>query len=668
MKRLDRHLKIPSRQTPVERTELTLVLAISLVAVALRCSFPSRVAVEHFDEGVYASDLWFGPEDNFRYPDQHLYAPPLLPQIIWWIFAFVGPSNVGAVIPSLLAGCATAPLVWWVGRSWFSRTAGLTAATLCALSDAHIALSRAALTDALLGFWLLLAVHLAWLAFTRASWAWAVSAGCVTGLAWWTKYNGWLPLAISLAGLLAWWLVARWRSSPAIPDLETPSQTTGRRSGGRHSEKATPDRTRDKTSTAGPSIRLPTALAQWCAMAAVAFALWTPWLVSLEDYGGYAAVAQNHRGYVVGPAGWFGSAAVQIRNLELLDGFGSLNAPLLALTLALYWSCTGSRRFTWNEILRSISTWLAVGLLVALPVMLGGHLVVALLGAWGVFLAVCFGPRAASSQVGQGLSLGAWMLCAWYVGLAAATPMYTPYPRLTLPWIMAGWLGAGVTFYDFVNFLGHMAAGEQPSLSRYLAPRSWVPHGVLLFGGLAFCLVFVFALEALALRPGFPGLAPRSGLAESAAAIVRAAFRDAGLDRHADRDQIVVYTFADPALVFQLRLAGVDNVRPISSLTFAESGAPQPKLPTFLVVGPQARRTAGFAERFARAQGRLEPVAEYDAGDGPRKYPSKWGSLESMGGFDFAPSDLVLLDNRERPPSAPDDPQRIYQMDLFRVR
>ena len=31
-----------------------------------------------------------------------------------------------------------------------------------------------------------------------------ILAGLMTTLAWWTKYNGWLPLAIGLSGLAPW--------------------------------------------------------------------------------------------------------------------------------------------------------------------------------------------------------------------------------------------------------------------------------------------------------------------------------------------------------------------------------------------------------------------------------------------------------------------------------
>ena len=95
---------------------------------------------------------------EYAYPQQRFYAPPLLPALIEAGMIVGLPPNVAALLPSFLAGCATIVAVWWFGRSWFGPAVGLSAATLVALSDFHIAFSAAALTDVLLGLWLVLAV------------------------------------------------------------------------------------------------------------------------------------------------------------------------------------------------------------------------------------------------------------------------------------------------------------------------------------------------------------------------------------------------------------------------------------------------------------------------------------------------------------------------------
>src|SRR5690606_32549332 len=69
--------------------------------------------------------------------------------------------------------------------------------------------SRTALTDGLLCLWLLWAVYWAWRAMTQGTPASILLAGLFACLAWWTKYNGWLALAISGSGTIAWLLVDR---------------------------------------------------------------------------------------------------------------------------------------------------------------------------------------------------------------------------------------------------------------------------------------------------------------------------------------------------------------------------------------------------------------------------------------------------------------------------
>ena len=111
-------------------------------------------------------------------------------------------------------------------------------------------------------FWLALAVYLTWEALRRPSFLWGVAAGAATGVAWWTKYNGWLPLAIGISALAAWFIFNR------------PPDKLARR-----------------------------LLYVWLAIAAVAVAVWSPVWFGIQETGGYAVVQANHAGYLVGRAG-----------------------------------------------------------------------------------------------------------------------------------------------------------------------------------------------------------------------------------------------------------------------------------------------------------------------------------------------------------------------------
>ncbi len=66
------------------RYELAWAIAVTLLGFVLRISTASNSAVEHFDEGVYASNLFMGPDTGYRFPNQHLYAPPLHSTMIEW--------------------------------------------------------------------------------------------------------------------------------------------------------------------------------------------------------------------------------------------------------------------------------------------------------------------------------------------------------------------------------------------------------------------------------------------------------------------------------------------------------------------------------------------------------------------------------------------------------
>src|SRR6187401_3144666 len=83
---------------PIARRELVLVAIVFAIGFALRLWALSRSAVEHFDEGVYASNIFFGPPD-YAYPMQRFYAPPLLPALIEAGMITGLPPNLAAILP-----------------------------------------------------------------------------------------------------------------------------------------------------------------------------------------------------------------------------------------------------------------------------------------------------------------------------------------------------------------------------------------------------------------------------------------------------------------------------------------------------------------------------------------------------------------------------------------
>jgi len=370
------------------------VVLISLLGATLRFWDLSAIAVEHFDEGVYASNLWFTAEEGYRYPDRHLYAPPLLPSLIEWSLLIFGTAGWVPALPSLVAGVCTIPLIWWMGRKLAGPTAGLAAAILLATNDVHILYSRTALTEAVLCFCMLLSVslvHCTFLelknppVFSKRSIGLAVLSGLMAGLAWLTKYNGWLSLAIIYSGSLAWAVFSRF------------------------------------------------SIAQWKWLAAhyaiiglVAGLVWGPYLLSLDEFGGYAAVAANHRQYFGGLAEW---------------------GPALARQISNQWQLS-----SWTTLVGLI----AVGVLICSRLMLNRE----------------------SLEMRWSRS-GAWMVASWIIGLSVAIPLYHPYPRLVVPW----WIGVLLAFGGLAAWLQIRAERLGKTLSARPAAIGLAVLALVAFAG-----------------------------------------------------------------------------------------------------------------------------------------------------------------------------------------
>jgi hypothetical protein len=219
-----------------------------------------------------------------------------------------------------------------------------------------------------------------------------------------------------------------------------------------------------------------------------------------------------------------------------------------------------------------------------------------------------------------------------------SVPLYTSYPRLALPLLVAGWLGFGILVDAVAGEIAGFATGQPAPPGRSLVP---VRVRVVVVAILVLAIALA-ARERDPLQRGVPGWAPRTSLAEQAPRILEDAARNAGAELPAGLDAFAIYTYADPALLFNLRRLGCLYVNPVKDVAFARPGAPAPQLPSFVVIGPQAWRTAGFGEQMAPALPRLELVGKYR----------------------FVPSDLVLLDDPFNWSSGREE----YKLDLYRIK
>ena len=574
---------LPSQSKSISRTELIWLWGAIVFGSIVRLSFPGRMAIEHFDEGVYASNFWFGPEDGFSYPARYLYAPPLLPAVIEWTMIFtslcgIKPTGFIPIIPCLIAGIAMIPSIWWVCRQWFGPVAGLTSAWLVATSDFHTSYSRAALTDVPVCLFILWAVYFIERTYAVSTpkdvlpnerkpqkpnpalgnmpWRHIIFAGIFTALAWWTKYNGWLPLAIGLAGGMLWQFL-------------------------------TPRNER----------QIFRALGCWLLVAAIAIIAWSPVLCGLQKHGGYAAVASNHRQYVVGfqtsqfSYGWGSSAWRQLNNIGLYenpidvlyrpfqpssfareeDPFEGEVVPFNKLQFFNF-----VQNGEWQDLISWLQPW-AFTNVTPLLVPLGSLVVSAIL----CFLLVFRFPQ-------SHLQLSMCLVATWFAALTVATPFYYPYPRLVLPWLCSTWICIGLAFQIWLN--RRKRDEEKNALS--LQSRGFV--AVMLLIALS-SGIRLMSGSAYAWRDRTYSQLTSNEFAAS----VRKETASLGFPEF----EAVVYVLGDPALFFELKAAGLTVVGPIQGLGFMERPIARP---TFVAFPSRQHQELLGSWRFERVVGITE--------------------------------------------------------------
>ena len=668
-----------SHSVLVSRTELIVALAITLAGFIARFALLNELAVEHFDEGVYASNLWF-PDQDFQYPDRVLYAPPLLPSLIEWAIILFSPARWAPLLPSLILGSLTVPLAWWSLRRWSNGPAGIAAATLIALSDFHIAMSRSALTDAPMVFFLLLAVWLAVEALSKSDLRLAAVAGFATGLAWATKYNGWLPIAIAVSGAGAAWML-----QPKSKHISDTGQDTVRFS----------------------SVALCIA-----AMTVAACATWAPVWWDMQPTGGYARVADNHQNYVTGFAEWW-PAAVRHEAVQrhyagwptLLSGWLAVVAAAVVLhverstwndstqdqdashDLTSGTATQGVKRSTWNE-----SDFKST---VAISAALTGALVLSpliALGVWSLTELVASAvtlrrnrnqrlsdaaqqnsktklrPKTSVKSTAQSTDdsqqlnwFGVWLHLAWLCGLILVTPLYLPYPRLILPLLCVGWLATGLAIVRLLG--GRLVAGQSTSqhstsMTESLKPAEAPAHEASISETDApargserhrrrvkfiWLVPVVFLCVWRAANYSAGAWQDRSALANIAEeAIAKAADNCQGEPRLNEKLNFVVYVYGEPGLFFHIPRDGVP-AQPVMDLKFAKPGSGHPRVPTFVLAGPHAWKNPQFGDQLREVEDTMDLISV----------------------FPYRISDFVLLDDH-----APRRLSRHRQDDvrLYRVR
>jgi len=365
------------RITPIE---LVLLLILLLSGFTLRIWDISSVGLDHFDEGAYAFSalgLTDSDQPHHLYPGQMKFSPPVFFGLVGFLYyIFGGPLDTAAVIVNVLLGTLTIGVVWWIGRKWFGPQVGIGAASLLALSEYHIGLSRTALTDVSFALFFLLALGAIVVAFQRQSAGLAIVAGLAVGLAWNTKYHGWFALLIASLALLPFALNRR------------------------------TDRLVLKRSFFLLGI-----------MIVVAVVCYLPWALYVQSQpGGYTALAAYQR-TMLSPH-WFRNVWWHAQNQFFFEGWLSrISVSIAFLCILLVPPQRGqiTLRFLLILLFLSLSTLL-----------IGSSGTAALLTVIGIPL-----------FLRKNTPYPSWLVLGWLVIWFFTAPLYRPYARLVLPFTIA---------------------------------------------------------------------------------------------------------------------------------------------------------------------------------------------------------------------------------------
>jgi hypothetical protein len=267
----------------------------------------------------------------------------------------------------------------------------------------------------------------------------------------------------------------------------------------------------------------------------------------------------------------------------------------------------------------------------------GSSVVIGALAIWGLIIPLC---SLTSDAEENNRRLVYWLVLAWFVGLILATPMYRPFPRLSLPWLMAAWLGAATAIDRLLGMAIERRSTMWSKTIGYLQSYSYV--------SIVLILASVVSIPFLISKPTVQAWQSRTGLELVADQIARDTKLLVTRSSPANSESpYIVYVYAEPALLFHLSQIDASSseytfiTHPVSDLGFA---APKSAtlLPIYLARTEPGDQQANIAE-------------------GLKPYGSEF---ELVGEYEYQPSDLILL-NEPNPALTSDrrpDIVRLYRL------
>jgi len=132
-----------------------------------------------------------------------MYLGPLYYYMMAPALLIAGFSPVGPAVQIAILGIVTIGLVWWVGRDWFGKIAGLIAAGLYAISPTVIVFSRSSWNPNIMPFFALLSIYSIWRVWKEKEYKWMIVLGISFAFVLQSHYLGLLLLPTIL---IFWYL------------------------------------------------------------------------------------------------------------------------------------------------------------------------------------------------------------------------------------------------------------------------------------------------------------------------------------------------------------------------------------------------------------------------------------------------------------------------------
>jgi dolichyl-phosphate-mannose-protein mannosyltransferase len=287
-------------------------------------------------------------------------------------------------------------------------------------------------------------------------------------------------------------------------------------------------------------------------------------LWGLQKHGGYAAVAANHRQYVLPLSDWGRTAVKQLWHIGVYDNWlGVFHEPFVVFhrgrQLAEELSGAPMNHPAPDDTIEAqvdspekIAALVGQAAALATPLML-----------LAVTIAACAWSLHRDRRLPASSSV--WLLTAWIGGLTVATPFYHPYPRLVLPWLLAAWLGVGLA----VQRWRERSASSKDGVRD--ARPSWKP------GRLEWVvIIWLVACDGVRSCLGTAHIwRDRNGV-QTLAAQLTEEIRSATAAAGHPSDEAIVYVYGQPAMLFGLKASGLPLIGPIQAQDFPRGVHPRP--------------------------------------------------------------------------------------------